>query len=312
MSIQEKFDVVVIGGGAAGISAAIWCADLGMTAVILEKEDKLYGQLHSIHGPIRNYPGIVARDGAELIGMLESSVGDWGIRSELMVSIEAVDCDAKTAKLSDGRVFTGRAMFIATGVRRRLLGVPGEAEFEGKGVLRSGADEKDKVKGRRVVVVGGGDAAAENALLLSEYAERVLLVHRRSTLAARSEFQDRIAAAPNIELILDSEISEIGGTDNVEWVNIISRDTGRDTRIETDHFIARIGVAPNSELLSPQLTTDSRGYIIVDHLCRTNADDIFAIGDVASPLSPTVPTAVGMGATAAKSALFLITALKNV
>ena len=310
--MQEKFDVVIIGGGPAGISAAIWCADLGMSSVIHEREKELYGQLRWIQGPIKNYPGVIARDGAELIDMFKRSVAEWGIRTELNASVEAVDCTAKTVNLSDGRVFASHAIFIATGVRRRSLGVTGESEFKGKGILSSGVGEKENVKRKRVVVVGGGDAAAENALLLSEYADRVLLIHRRSKLAARSEFQERIASTTNIELILDSELAEIGGKGKVEWVDLTSRNGGPPTRINADHLITRIGVAPNSELFNSQLSVERRGYIIVDELCRTSADCVYAIGDVACPVSPTIPTAVGMGATAAKWAASLITRPKTV
>ena len=312
MPIQEKFDVVIIGGGAAGISAAIWCADLGMTSLILEQQNYLYGQLRWINSPIKNYPGIAVSNGAELIELFGGSVAAWGIKSQTGVSIEAVDCETKSVKLADGRTVTGKALFIATGVRRRTLGVPGESEFKGKGILDSGAGEKKSVKGKRVVVVGGGDAAAENSLLLSAFAEQVILVHRRANLTARSEFQERIAATPNIELILDCEIAEIGGSDRVEWVDITSRGGLQRSRVDTDHFIARIGVAPNTELFTSYLTTDQRGYITVDNLCRTNVADVYAIGDVANPVSPTIPTAVGMGAAAAKSAFSLLATQKAV
>ncbi len=167
------------------------------------------------------------------------------------------------------------------------------------------------VKGKRVVVVGGGDAAAENALLLSEHAERVLLVHRRNRLTARKEFQDRIFSTPNIELVLESEIARIGGTDRIKWVDIKSR-IGDRSRIEAEYLIARIGVTPNTEVLNSQLATDSQGYILVDQLGKTNIEGVYAIGDVANPISPTIATAVGMGATAAKSAFSLLASSKTV
>ena len=246
-----------------------------------------------------NYPGVMAKNGAELIESFARSVAAWDINAQLGVTIEAVDCRFRTVELADGRTFTGDALFIATGVRRRRLGVPGESKFQGKGILNSGAGEKENVKGKRVVVVGGGDAAAENALLLSPFAEKVLLVHRRANLTARTAFQERIAATPNIELIIDSEIVEIGGADRVEWVEIISRSDDSRSRIDTDHFIARIGVTPNTEFVSSQLEC-KKGYLVVDSLCRTGVEGIYGIGDVANPISPTIPTAVGAGATAAK------------
>lgn len=282
-----------------------------MTSLILERAEELYGQLRWINGPIRNYPGVNVRNGAEFIELLDRSVAEWSVKVITGASIETVDCVSQTVSLADGRVYTGEAIFIATGIRRRTLGVPGELEFQGKGILRSGTGEREMVKGKRVVVVGGGDAAAENALLLSEHAERVLLVHRRNRLTARKEFQDRIFSTPNIELVLESEIARIGGTDRIKWVDIKSR-IGDRSRIEAEYLIARIGVTPNTEVLNSQLATDSQGYILVDQLGKTNIEGVYAIGDVANPISPTIATAVGMGATAAKSAFSLLASSKTV
>ena len=281
-----------------------------MTSLILEREAELYGQLRLINGPVRNYPGIDVSNGTGLVELFHRSATAWNVNFITGTMIEAVDCGSRTVKLEDARVFNGGALFIATGVRRRTLGVPGESEFQGRGILRSGAGERESVKGSRVVVVGGGDAAAENALLLSEHAENVFIFHRRSKLTARTKFQDRVFSTPNIEVILESEIAEIGGRDRIQWVDIVSRN-GHRSRIEADHFIARIGVTPNTKLF-PQLSTDERGYIIVDNLCRTNIGAVYAIGDVANPISPTIATAVGMGATAAKSAFSLLASKKPV
>ena len=282
-----------------------------MTSLILEREEELYGQLRWINGPIGNYPGVNVRNGAELIELFDRSIAEWGVKAVRGASIETVDCAAKTVRLADGRSYASKALFIATGVRRKTLGVSGESEFQGKGILRSGAGERETVKGKRVIVVGGGDAAAENAVLLSEHAERVLLVHRRDALTARKEFQDRIFSIPNIELVLESEIAKIGGTDRIKWVDITSR-SGDRSRIEAEFLIARIGVAPSTELFTPQLATDERGYILVDYLSRTNVEGVYAIGDVANPISPTIATAVGTGATAAKSAFSLLASKKTV
>jgi len=312
LSIREKFDVVIIGGGPAAMSAAIWCADLGMSSVVLEREKELYGQLRWIHRAIKNYLGVAANNGTKLIELFERSAAAWGIDAETNVSIEAIDCKTGMVRLADGRALTGRVLFIATGVRRRALEIPGELEFQGKGILRSGAGERESVKGERVVVVGGGDAAAENALLLSERADKVLLIHRKNALTARTEFQEKVAATPNIELILDTEIAEIGGTDHVEWVETTPSRGGSRKRLLTDHFIARIGVTPNSELFTSQLATDERGYIITDNLCRTSVEYVYAIGDVANPISPTIATAIGTGTAAAKAASSLLTSLKPV
>lgn len=309
---DEHIDVLIVGGGPSGISAAIWCADLGISHMILERERELFGQLRWIHNPIENYPGLLVADGAELISSFGKSIERWNLRTKAGVTIAELDCRNRTARLEDGTAVSGKVMIIGTGVRRRTIGIPGEAEFRDKGLLRSGAGEREKVSGNRVVVVGGGDAAAENALLLSDFADRVLLVHRRDRLTARDEFRKRVEAAHNIEVILSSEIERIGGAERLEWVEIRSDGKGESTRLQTDHVIVRIGVVPNSDLVTSQLTLDEKGYVIIDHNCRTNVDGVYAIGDLACPVSPTIATAIGTGATAAKSAYALLTSGKTV
>ena len=304
-------DVVIIGGGPAGISAAVWCADLGLTSVVLERESEPYGQLRWIHNPIANYLGVRARDGAELIELFGKSARPWGIRVECGVAVESVNCKRRAVALAGGREISGRALFIATGVRRRTLGVPGEDRFRGNGILRSGAGDRESVKGKRVVVVGGGDAAAENALLLADLAEHVYLVHRRDHLTARTEFRQAIESRPNIEPIFGSEVVRLGGGERLEYVEV-SGPRGSALRLPTDHFIARIGVAPNSGIVASQLDLDATGYILVDTECRTSAEAVYAIGDVANPTSPTLATATGTAATAAKSAFTLLTSHKSI
>ena len=309
MPEKEIIDVVIIGGGPAGISAAVWCADLGLSCVVLERERKPYGQLHWIHNPIRNYLGARARNGADLIERFDETVTSWNIRIETETVVENIDCKRRAITLGGDREISARALFIATGVRRRTLGVPGEDRFAGKGILTSGAGERESVKGKRVVVVGGGDAAAENALLLADFAAQVYLIHRRDSLTARPEFRQAVESRMNIETIFESEVIELTGSHRLEHVAIKGSDHSV-TRLPADCFIARIGVAPNTELVTSQLHLDPEGYIVVDSECRTSTEAVYAIGDVANPASPTIPTATGTGATAAKSLFRLLTAAK--
>ena len=310
MPEKEIIDVVIIGGGPAGISAAVWCADLGLSCVVLERERKPYGQLHWIHNPIRNYLGARARNGADLIERFDETVTSWNIRIETETVVEKIDCKRRAVTLGGDREISARALFIATGVRRRKLGVPGEDRFAGKGILTSGAGERESVKGKRVVVVGGGDAAAENALLLADFAAQVYLIHRRDRLSARPEFRQAVESRMNIETIFESEVIELTGSHRLEHVEIKGPD-GSITRLPADHFIARIGVDPNSELVASQLHLDTKGYIVVDAESRTSTEAVYAIGDVANPSSPTISTATGTGSTAAKSLFRLLSGKKS-
>ena len=191
-------------------------------------------------------------------------------------------------------------LIIATGVRRRRLGVPGETDFQGRGILESGTRDKDTVKGKDVVIVGGGDAAAENAVILSQVAKTVTLVHRRNELSARPEFRHEIDRRDNIQILFDTQVRRFVGDSDVTGVEVIESGRGEGL-LPADAVLVRIGVQPNSELFRGTLEMDSHGYVLIDPSCATSASGVFAIGDVASPLAPTLSTAVGMGATAAKA-----------
>jgi thioredoxin reductase (NADPH) len=217
-----------------------------------------------------------------------------------------VDATERAIQLSSGETIYASSLIFATGVRRRKLGVPGEAEFLGKGVMRSGVLERNTVRDEPVVIVGGGDAALENALMLAGRASRVYLVHRSSQLRARKEFRDAEEKDPKIEFIKNSAVERFFGSDRLSGVEVRDLGSGRSRVIKTEKALIRIGVEPNSELLHGQVELDTNGYVMVDVKCSTSASGVFAIGDVANPIAPTIVSAAGMGATAAKSAFELI------
>src|SRR5687768_8542640 len=163
-------DVIVIGGGPAGLSVAMWCADLGLTTMMIEREADLGGQLLSIYNPIVNYLGLRARDGRDLLRRFSESVERSTFTRQMEAEVIRIDSRAQSVVLSDGSELKWKALVVATGVRRKRLGVPGELEYQSRGVLESGVRDKQQVIGKRVVIVGGGDAAIENALLLAEVA----------------------------------------------------------------------------------------------------------------------------------------------
>lgn len=295
-----KTEVLIVGGGPAGMSAALWCAELGLKATLIEKRPHLGGQLHWIHNPIENYPGLAAANGAEILNRFDSSLKGLDLAQVAACGIVELDLDRMEAVDANGTEISAGAIVLATGIRRRKLGVPGEDAFVGKGIIESGSKDRRLAKGRRVAVVGGGDAAAENALMLAEFAERVFLVHRRSALSARDRFSEELARNHRIELLMNRNVIEIGGDDSLEWIelNVVG---SASNRIAVNGLIVRIGVEPNSELVTGQLDLDADGYVVVDSQCRTSAKNVFAIGDVANPVAPTIASATGMAATAIKS-----------
>ncbi len=298
---REHFNVIVIGGGPAGISAAFWCAELGLSVAIFEDKSEFGGQLLRTFGSIQNYLGVSVNNGRELRDVFVQQLDSHRVTRFLDCRIESLDLAAKVIRITGGRTFSADAVVLATGVKRRTLGVPGELEFRGKGILGSGQDARQHVSGKRVVIIGGGDAALENALILSETAKSVTVVHRRDRFSARAEFVGRAEARTNVEFRFSSAVTAITGDERVTAVDVIDLATGITTHIDADHVLIRIGVEPNSGLFSGQIGLDERNYVLVNADCSTSANGVFAVGDVACPVSPAIATAVGMGATAAKA-----------
>jgi thioredoxin reductase (NADPH) len=293
-------DVIIIGAGPGGLSAALWCDELGLDTLVLESEPEVGGQLLRVHNRVENYLGVEAADGRELRDLFAAQTEGRDFDLWTQVEIEEVDLRAKRVRLRSGEELACIALVIATGVRRRRLGVPGEREFEGRGVLSSGALERERVAGEDVLVVGGGDAAAENALLLAESCATVTLVHRGPKLSARREFAERVQGDHRITVFTESTLERVFGSDRVESVEIQRAGALKAMRMAVRGVLIRVGVEPNSELFTGQLHTTARGYIITDGQHETSAEMVFAVGDISNPRAPTVSGAAGAGATAAK------------
>jgi thioredoxin reductase (NADPH) len=292
-------DVLIIGAGSAGLSAARWCDELGLDTLVLEQSEEIGGQLLSIQNPIDNYLGLHADSGRELRDHFVAQTKDCDFDLWTNVEIESVDLKAKRVGLRSGEELKTIAIVIATGLRRRRLGIPGEEEFAGRGMIESSGD-RAAFAGRDVCVIGGGDAAAENALLLAEVCPTVTLVHRAKKLGARREFTEQLHTNHCITLFPESVVHRIIGRDQVEAVEIERAGAIKPFQMAVQGVIVRIGSEPNSDLFRDQLKTDDRGYVVISSGQETSQENVFAIGDVANPLSPTISSAVGAGATAAK------------
>lgn len=293
-------DVIIIGAGPAGLSAALWCDDLGLDALVIEREAETGGQLLRVHNRIENHLGTIAEDGRALRDVFAAQTEDRDFDLWTEAEIESVDLRAKRVKLRSGEELSSIALIIATGVRRRRLGVPGETELAGRGVMESGALERDRFAGDDVCVVGGGDAAAENALLLSELCPTVTLVHRGKRLRAREQFIERIKGEHSITVFTEATLESIIGDERVESVEIRRAGALKPFRMAVRGVLVRIGVEPNVELFRDQLHTDVAGYVVTTGEHETSVEGVFAVGDISNPLAPTVSGAVGAGATAAK------------
>jgi thioredoxin reductase len=293
-------DVIIIGAGPAGLSTAFWCDELGLDTLVLEQAEEIGGQLHRVYNPIENYLGLKTRNGKELLDIFSADVNDAEFDLWTQTSIKSVDLKAKRVSLASGEELQSIAIVIATGVRPRELGVPGEKEFVGKGMIESAARDRELLAGKDVCVVGGGDAAVENALLLAEVCPTVTLVHRGKKLRARHEFKEKLQAVHCITVFTESVLTRIIGEDDIVAVEIQRKQGLKPFQVAVRGVLIRIGVEPNTELFKDQLETDDKGYLVVNGRQETNVPMVFGVGDVANPLAPTISGATGAGATAAK------------
>ena len=295
-----KFDVIIIGGGAAGISAALWCDDLKLNALLLESAAELGGQLLWTYNEIKNHLGIEAANGRNLRDVFLKQIANRKFTARLNAKVSRVDFEKKEVALESGERFSAAFIIIATGIRRRKLNVEGEEKFRNKGIVESGKRDAEKLKDKEICVVGGGDAAFENALILAENASAVTLVHRSKDFRARREFVKQAEANRKINILTETVVKKIVGDERIEAVELENTKTKEVSQINVQAIVVRIGVEPNTKFLDGKIPLDENKYIKINQNCETEIEGIFAVGDVANPLAPTVSSAVGMGATAVK------------
>jgi thioredoxin reductase (NADPH) len=293
-------DVLIIGAGPAGLAAALWCDELGLDTLVLEQNASVGGQLHSIYNPIENYPGVRAGNGSEFLNRFSEQVSNADFDLWTDVEIESVDLRTRRVVLRSGEELQSISIIIATGVRRRRLGIPGEEEFAGHGIIESPSRDRESFAGKDVCVIGGGDAAAENALLLAEVCPTVTLVHRSKKLRARPTFVQQLQGQHCITVFPESVVTRILGNDEVAAVEILRKDALKPFQMAVKGVAVRVGVEPNTELFREELQLDAQGYAVVTSQQETNVANVFAIGDVSNPRAPTISGAAGAGATAAK------------
>ena len=298
---MTNHDVIIIGGGPAGMSALIWCDSLGLHAVLLERAAELGGQMLQMSHRITDYPGIITENGLELRDLFTRQLNelklDWRTRCE----IDQIDLRRKQL-LCNGKALSSEAIILATGARKRKLGIPGEERFEMRGVSFSGTRDHSRYAGKKVCVIGGGDSAVENSLILARVCPQVTLIHRSDRFRARSEWVKEARNNPIITIITGAVAQAIEGDDRVRRLTIEDTRTGQIQQIETEGVFIKVGIAPNTEEFHGQIELDDEGYIKVDQRQRTSIEMVYAAGDVCRPVCLSIATAVGHGAVAAKDA----------
>ena len=298
----ERVDALILGGGVAGLSAALWLRDFDLTALILEEKLQPGGQLREIHAPIPNYLLGFGFDGARFAGGVLADARSAGLSIRVGEPVTRVSARARAAARGggrDGERYVGRTLLIATGLRRRALEVPGERELVGHGVSHSANRDRSRFAGRPVVVVGGGTAAVEDALLCAEAGSPVTLLHRSARFRARRDFLERARRAPMIQILTGARVTRIGGRESVESVEYRPRGAKTVRSLEAAAVFVRIGWEPRTELLRRQVRLDREGYVRVGPGGATSVPGVYAAGDVCSPRWPSIANAAGQGAAAA-------------
>jgi len=299
MSEVQQFEVVVVGGGVAGLTAGLFSARLGRSTLVLESVMP-GGHLGSIV-KIEDFPGFpegVA--GYDLGPMIQEQAASAGAEFQMaeLQSIAARDGGWRITS-SDGEI-QAKAVIVATGSSNRLLGVPGEERLAGKGVSHCASCDGPMLKGKKVIVVGAGDSGLQEALTLAEYAGEVLVLHRSAALTAQQAYQKRVREQPKIKVQGNSVIEEILGESVVTGARV--RSNGGTQEIAADAVFVYIGLQANSGLLQGIADLDERGHVRTDIWMRTSAQGLFAAGDVRADSASQAVTAAGDGATAALAA----------
>ena len=290
-------DMVIIGGGPGGYTAALYAARAGLDTLVIERLSA-GGQMALTH-QIDNYPGFVEGIGGyELADQMQRQAERFGAGT-CNAEVYSVDLKAnpKRIETSDGS-FYARTVVLATGANPRKLGLPSEEELTGRGVAYCAACDGMFYKGKTVVVVGGGNSAAADALLLSRIAEKVVIVHRRDTLRATKIYHDPLMKAENIEFHWNSAVDGLLHGDKLSGVRIRNVQTGEETEINCDGVFVSIGRKPATELFAGQIELDPSGYIAAGENTQTNIPGVYAVGDVRAKLLRQVVTAVSDGAVA--------------
>lgn len=299
--MEHIYDMIIIGGGPAGYTAALYAGRAGLDTVLLERMSP--GGQMALTGDIENYPGFEdGIDGFTLGMKMQKGAESFGAKTEY-AEVTSVDFSDKIKKVETAdKTYLGKTVVISTGANPRELGIKGEQELTGKGVHYCAHCDGRFYKDKTVVVAGGGNSAAADALYLSRLAKKVYIVHRRDTLRATKIYHQPLLNAENVEFIWNSKIVDFIADDRLTGVRIKEVNTGEITELSCDGVFVSIGRRPATEFLSSSVRLDDKGYIVADESTKTNIDGVYAVGDVRTKALRQVVTAVADGAVSAYNA----------
>jgi thioredoxin reductase (NADPH) len=308
--VDTRYDVIIVGGGPAGLTAGIYASRARLATLLVEKL-ALGGQVNSSE-KIENYPGFEQGiSGIQLISNLEKQAKGFGLKVEIGTAQELTLLNNHTKKIqSNGKALLCKALIIATGSEPYKLGVEGEERLIGRGVSYCATCDGPFFRNKDIAVVGGGDAAVEEALFLSKFAQRVYIIHRRDQLRAIKILQERASAKENISFIWNTVVEKIEGEQTVTSVCLKNLKDTRTSTLKVDGMFIYVGLRPNTSWLKRTLTLTEQGFIETNEQMETSLPGVFAAGDVRNKLLRQIATAIGDGSTAAFAAEKYLESLK--
>ncbi|MDQ0803419.1 NAD(P)/FAD-dependent oxidoreductase [Priestia megaterium] len=300
---MQHVDVLIIGGGPAGISAAVWCKRLGVECLLLEEQAQLGGQLFTIYNEIIDYPGIQAENGIEMQRKMVQHFIDMDCLYEANTKVISIDERSKTVKVKQQETekeIGYTYLILATGSSQRKLRVPGEQQMIDRGEVYSASADGERLKGKRVALIGGGDRAFEGAHLLASKAKEVYLIHRSTHFKAREQYVEKVLSDPGVKVMTDTEVTAIHGKNHVTSIDLKSKNSECENLL-VDAVLIRLGIAPNVELIKEKVTTTQSGLIVINEVHQSSNPAIYAIGDACTtPLFSSISSSAGQGAIVAK------------
>ncbi len=299
--MDQVFDTIIIGAGAAGLTAGIYTSRAKLSTLILN-EGAVGGQM-VLTEEIANYPGVEPTKGYILANTMKQQAKSFGckIKSNIKIAKYSLENDIKEIELTDGSVFRGKSVIFTPGGRPRSLNIEGEEQFKGRGISYCATCDGDFFTDKQVVVVGGGNSALEEAVALTTYATKVTIVHQFDHFQAFEHAIHEARKNPKIEFIMESELRGFYGSEQLEKVTLEHLPTGKISELKTDGTFIFIGYQPNTESLQGLVQLNERNEIVVDSAMKTNLKGVFAAGDCINKRYRQVTTAVADGTIAALS-----------
>ncbi|MCA1054243.1 NAD(P)/FAD-dependent oxidoreductase [Rossellomorea aquimaris] len=300
---MKKVDIVILGGGPAGIAAAIWCKRLGINHLLLEEREELGGQLKQIKNIVMDYPGLNNMVGKDLERQFLTHLDELNCHYDTRITLGDINADSQTLtylKDDSTNLIHYQFLIVATGASPRRLGIPGESEMLQRNEIYSASVDAYRFEGKHVAVVGGGDRALEGALLLSDHGVNVTLIHRSERFRARMELMEPALQRENITVLTNHRVKEIMGVDRVSSIRI-EDEQGGSNNVDVSAVLVRIGVQPNSDFLKHIVELDAEGHIVTDSFGVSSRSSICAIGDVCTkPFYSSISTSTGQAMTLVK------------